>query len=161
MNKSSLFLACAFLAPLAFFSACSDEKKDPTHAEYCAKTPLDRNCLVGKWRLDGVYSAIDGSVSQCNEGGTLDLLNNDEYHFTGGVYRDNDWGTWALNGNNITVTVTRSESSSTGDVTEGTISLANSGGVMWVKRKEGNSSSTFSHCPVSSGLVEKYTWSGQ
>jgi hypothetical protein len=95
MNKFLLFLAFAIFA----LAACSEDKPPPSHSELCAKKPITKECLVGRWALE----EVEGGNSQCNPNkgiiNSLKLYANGEFSFNGGyeaaVFETN--GNWELN----------------------------------------------------------------
>ncbi|MDR0517590.1 MAG: META domain-containing protein [Fibromonadaceae bacterium] len=97
MNKLSLSLA---LASLVFFAACSDEKE--TRADICKKGP-SKECLKGKWQLNGVEDASGESHNRTP--GTLSLDSDGSFDFSGGANNlQGSGGTWSVNGSTLTIT---------------------------------------------------------
>jgi len=76
MNKLSLFLAFAVFALVA----CSEDKPSPSHSELCAKTPITKECLAGKWYLE----RVEGTQGCNSSGGNLKLKENGEFSFENG-----------------------------------------------------------------------------
>jgi len=98
MNKFLLFLAFASFALLA----CSEEPA-PTHAELCAKTPITKECLVGRWFLERVIregsEANDPDCNRTDNVRNLTFKANGEFTFeignneTNGLWKLSDKGT--------------------------------------------------------------------
>jgi len=96
MNKFFIFLA--FVAFVAFaLLACSNEPA-PSHADLCAKKPITKECLAGKWYLERVIRESGNNDGDCNHKGKgLNLKKNGEFSFEGGVNNIETNGTWKLN----------------------------------------------------------------
>lgn len=91
MSKFLLFPAFAIFALVA----CSDKEKDPpNHAELCAKKPITRECLAGKWRLERVEGASDCNKNNNELSGRLELYINGTFSFEGGIYNIETYGHW-------------------------------------------------------------------
>jgi len=92
MNKLYLFLAFAVFALVA----CSEDKPQPTQSEICAKKPVTKECLIGKWYL----SNVEGHY-ECTPAGGDNLVLDKKGGFTFNFSRNNvnNWektGTWEL-----------------------------------------------------------------
>jgi len=97
MNKLFPLLAFAAFALVA----CSEDKPEATHAELCAKVPVVKECLLGRWFLESVEGnseckpndMLENSLNLLQEKGEL------RFSFKGGysVYELETNGTWELN----------------------------------------------------------------
>jgi hypothetical protein len=152
MNKCFLFLA---FAVFSVFS-CSDDK-GPSHEEICKKTPVEKDCLVGKWSFKGVYENPTTLSGDCPEPGVLTLAADGDYNFKGGVHFQGDEtiGEWFLEGDSLTAISTNE----VGGVYErrGTVTVSNSGNDMEVNTT--GYWSVFAYC--NTHKLEKFTWQGK
>jgi len=102
MNKLFPLLAFAAFALVA----CSEDKLEPTQTEICAKRPITKECLIGKWDLKSVD--VKG-VSGCNpaDGDKLELEKNGRFTFyftrRDGVQLEKN-GIWALQDGGMIIT---------------------------------------------------------
>jgi hypothetical protein len=106
MNKFFLFLAFASFALLA----CSDDKPQPSHHELCAKKPITKECLIGRWYLE----RIEGSQGCDSKGGSLKLKADGNFSFENGSVsvKENTYdeieayGIWKLTETGMEITCT-------------------------------------------------------
>ena len=144
-----LFALCV-CASLSLF-ACSDEKDPPSHAELCNATPITSACLVGRWHLN----EVENDNYSCGLSGNLELQASGGFHFTGGQYNLDVWGTWTFDNN-----VVSAFHNELGEAFTGSISVTNSGAEMRVTSS--GQDAVFSLCNTKkNGRVEKFTWIGQ
>ncbi|GBU23408.1 hypothetical protein R83H12_00019 [Fibrobacteria bacterium R8-3-H12] len=160
MNKFFLFLAFALFA----LTACSDDKSAPSHSELCAKKPITKECLAGRWNLENVNDGHSGCKPN-SKGGSLKLQANGEFSFYGGydfyeipVERDTK-GTWELSGTGAMKIKCTIGCENENEI-DATVEVNSSGSELRVSTKGYTS---FLQCSVgspSASLTEVYSWQG-
>jgi len=150
MIKSSYFRLFFALCLSVSLLACSEDKAEPSHAELCATTPVTKACLTGKWSFRG----IDNDVSCDATTGSLELQASGDFHFTGGQYNLDAWGTWTFDNN-----VVSAFHNGLGETFTGSLSVTNSGAEMRVTSS--GQDAVFSLCNSrQNARVEKFNWVG-
>jgi len=156
MNKLFLFLAFAVFALVA----CSEDKSE-SHSELCAKTPLTKECLVGRWYLERVVSGEFGDNDfDCNKNGRdLKLEKNGDFSFEGGIHDLRTKGKWKLNEAGTSIEI----ECIIGDCSEGFDRINADINVQGIElRVSANGYASFSQCEPSNSkkLTEVFSWQG-
>jgi hypothetical protein len=112
----SAILAISAIFAVALFSACSDDKPEPTHADKCA-AGLTTECLEGtSWRLSKI-DAGSGLGTETAKSGTLKFQVDEGCPGKRGFYLENaqtsdgaapgsdNYGCWSVEGTQLTAKV--------------------------------------------------------
>jgi len=152
MNKFFIFLAFVSFALLA----CSDEPA-PSHSELCAKNPITKECLKGRWSLE----RIENDNGDCPRYNVSDLTFKANGEF---IWEDDKYdrsGYWKLNDKGTEIDI----ECISGDCVDGfekikaNISIK-SGDLIVTATSDGLTS--FSQCKITSSakLTEVFGWQG-
>jgi len=159
MNKLYLFLVFAVFALVA----CSEEKPPPTQTEICAKIPITKECLIGKWYLD----MVDGGNSECNptSESNLELQKNGRFIFNG-AYGSNPklekLGAWELIGGGMKITFDGGDYDPRSESIDATLETRNTGHLELRINTKGYTG--FLQCNVGSSstdFTEIFSWNGK
>jgi len=156
MNKLFLFLAFAVFALIA----CSEDKPAPTHSELCAKKPITKECLIGKWILENVIRESDNPEPLCDSKGELKLEANGDFSFKGGIYNLTPYGIWNLNEKGeIEIEFIAGTNLEIPDKITATTEVRYTTGQL---RLTSYGYTSFSQCKINGNtkLIEVFTWSG-
>lgn len=158
MKKLFIFPAFAFFA----FVACSKDEPAPTHSELCAKKPIARECLIGRWSLDKVGGGSQCSPNKSKEN-SLKLEANGQFSYKGyDLSKDIEFetnGYWELNGTVMKISCNTGDCLGIDYPIDATVDVFSSGRELEITTK---SYTGFSQCSVgtTSNLTEVYTWQG-
>jgi len=159
MNKFFLFLAFAAFALVA----CSEDKPEPTQSDICAKRPITKECLIGKWYLD----RVEGGNNQCNptSESNLELQKNGRFIFNGAYDNSSEMeklGFWELIDGGMKITFDNGDYDPRNNPVDATLETRNAGRLELRISTKGYTS--FLQCSVSSpttDFVEVFVWRGR
>jgi len=159
MNKLLPFLAFAVFTLIA----CSEDKPAASHSELCAKKPVTRECLVGRWALDKIEGSSECKPNKEMYNNSLKLQANGQFTFNGGIgdTPNEIMGNWELNEAIMKINCTIGDFNPEIDYpVDATIEIIRSGGELRITTK---GYSSFLQCSVgsqSASFTEVYTWQG-